>query len=522
MNKAEEVLFASLSDVDRLEYVAKESLYLDVIPTEEGRPVVAWAIDRYYESGGLTAPSVPAIREVWAHVLDDFEIPLSDGTEIEDTIEWAVMHLRSMYAHKQFELFGRATASGMSNADPPDRPELLQGYAADLYGLAQKVSRRADDPRPLRVTDQSLPEFPVAVLPPIYRDVVLEVSRATQTSPDVAGTVLLGVLAVCVTGKAEVMVRAKHVEQLSLYTVVAAESGTRKSPVYATLTDPVYLAEKALADRLEPVRREAAGRKDIAEARVKALRAQAAKAERGSPDTRCLEQAAAEAASEAAAIVVPARVEIIADDVTPEAAVSLLARHGRLGICSDEGGLFGSFGRYTRGDPNYEWLLKGYTGSPMKVHRKGALDEPEVIPRANVAMALAVQPTTLRRVCTDPDFVGRGLVARFLFSLPPNNVGWRKTDVDGPDADVVEMYTGSIQELTVMLAQRAGASTMTLSQQQRPPSATSRRPWSFDSAPAAGTWAARQDWSPGDRSWPGRRCASPASSTSRRVRRPVV
>ena len=258
---------------------------------------------------------------------------------------------------------------------------LYQVYSVEeaAAGFAPPASPpTAPEPKPLRPT-KGVPDFPVSALPPVYRDLVLEVARSTQTAPDVAGTLLLGVLAACCAGRAEVVVRGGYTEPLCLYTVVASASGTRKSAVYSILTGPVYAAEAELEAQVAPLLRDALGRKEIAEQRAANLRRQAAKALRGSEEAHTLEQDATAAAGDAAMINVPVVPGIIHDDVTPEAATTLLAKLGRLGICSDEGGIFGSFGRYTKGDPNIEWVLKGHAGSPMKVHRKGKIDEPEVI-----------------------------------------------------------------------------------------------------------------------------------------------
>ena len=71
---------------------------------------------------------------------------------------------------------------------------------------------------------------------------------------------------------------------------------------------------------------------------------------------------------------------LVADDVTPEAAGTLLAeQNGRLGILSAEGGILGIIaGRYNNNIPNMDIWLKGHSGDPIRIDRKGR--PPEYIP----------------------------------------------------------------------------------------------------------------------------------------------
>ena len=57
------------------------------------------------------------------------------------------------------------------------------------------------------------------------------VAEHSQTSPDMASVIGLGVLSVCLQGKYQVEGTPGYTEQLSLYTAVIASSGERKSGV---------------------------------------------------------------------------------------------------------------------------------------------------------------------------------------------------------------------------------------------------------------------------------------------------
>jgi hypothetical protein len=135
-----------------------------------------------------------------------------------------------------------------------------------------------------------------------------------------------------------------------------------------------------------------------------------------------------EAASQADEIKpVPAYPQLLADDVTPEKLVSLLREQGgRLALMSAEGGVFGMMaGRYGReGGPNLDVYLKGHAGDTLRVDRVGR--EPEYILWPALTLGLTVQPDVIRSLADQPGFRGRGLLGRFLYSLPESVVGTRR------------------------------------------------------------------------------------------------
>ena len=53
---------------------------------------------------------------------------------------------------------------------------------------------------PLTSRKKNLPTFPLEALPNVFRDYVVDVSESTQTAPDMAAVIGLGVLAVCPKG----------------------------------------------------------------------------------------------------------------------------------------------------------------------------------------------------------------------------------------------------------------------------------------------------------------------------------
>jgi hypothetical protein len=97
----------------------------------------------------------------------------------------------------------------------------------------------------LNTEEYELPPFPVKALPPAIGAYVEAVSEHAQITPDMAGTLSLGVLAICVQGKYRIEGNADYYEPLSLYTVVIAPPGERKSSIMSAMTKSLYEYEDA-------------------------------------------------------------------------------------------------------------------------------------------------------------------------------------------------------------------------------------------------------------------------------------
>ena len=160
-------------------------------------------------------------------------------------------------------------------------------------------------------------------------------------------------------------------------------------------------------------------------------------------------------------------------------------------------------GRYNQAaGPNLGVYLKGHAGDLLKVDRRGR--PPEYVERPCLTIGLAVQPEVLRGLAGRPGFGGRGLLARFLYSLPESLVGRRQVGAPPVPPSVTDRYALELQTLAASLAVPAGdngPAVLTLDRQADgaaagPSSATWSRGW----PPAAATWPI----------WPAGRPSSPA------------
>jgi replicative DNA helicase len=139
-------------------------------------------------------------------------------------------------------------------------------------------------------------------------------------------------------------------------------------------------------------------------------------------------------------------------DATPEALAKDLAAAGeRMAIFDDEGQFFEVVaGLYNSGKPNTDLILKSYTESAKDVSRVG--DGHLRLERPALTLGLAVQPDVIEKAMQQPQFVRRGLMARFVVVYAAARAG----AVTGPpvDALVTAAYRTSIVELATELPRR--------------------------------------------------------------------
>ena len=134
--------------------------------------------------------------------------------------------------------------------------------------------------------------------------------------------------------------------------------------------------------------------------------------------------------------------------MTPEALTSLLADNsGRMGVFSAEGGLFGILaGLYSgQGGANIDTFLTAYTGDTIQVDRKGR--KAETIAHPALTLLLMVQPSVLREIMENETFAGRGLLARFLYSLPTSKVGCRQFSTPAIPGTVAQAFADCLTDL---------------------------------------------------------------------------
>jgi replicative DNA helicase len=341
---------------------------------------------------------------------------------------------------------------GIQLAHSDADPAVLAHLAGELADTTTHGGRGWEPPVRFGVAGE-VPAFPVEVLPSWLGEYVAAVATATQTPPDLAGMLALAVLATVAAGAIEAEPRPGWREPLCLFVAVGMDAGARKSAVFTAMTSPVAEFERQQAAAALPGITETAVLRRIADQAAATAEAAAGKAPANQQ-----EEARAEAiarAAEAANLIVPPIPRWLVDDATPEALAGLLASYGRIALLSPEGDVFDQMaGRYNQAGPNLGVYLKGHAGDLLKVDRRGR--PPEYVERPCLTIGLAVQPEVLRGLAGRPGFGGRGLLARFLYSLPESLVGRRQVGASPVPPAVVDRYALELQALAASLAAPAG------------------------------------------------------------------
>jgi replicative DNA helicase len=281
-----------------------------------------------------------------------------------------------------------------------------------------------EPPTPFHEFD--LPSFPLNSLPKALRDFVEAKSTATQTPPDMTGLLALSVSAAALAKRVTIEADNGWTEPVNLYTVTTLDPGNRKSAVFSATVAPLEEFEQEECLRMAPEVQVAMTRYKIAEEALRNAERAAAKAD--PKEREALSLAAEQMAREFSATKVPAMPRFIADDTTPERLSSLLHEQGgRMAVMSPEGGVFDLMsGRYSaNGAPNFEVYLKAHAGDDLRVDRVGRPSEHVKAPA--LVLGLTIQQEVLRGLVNKTTLRGRGLLARFLYSMPKSLVGHRKS-----------------------------------------------------------------------------------------------
>ena len=319
--------------------------------------------------------------------------------------------------------------AGVATDDQAVTPDDLARIDADLArydaitgGAAPADSAPPEWPDPILPGMLRTPPIPPALLPTWLGDMAQAVSDSTQTPPALAVMSGLAVLATVLQRRFEVAPYGDgYTEPLSLWTLSASPSGTRKSAVLSAMLGPLVYWEKLLRDRMRGDIARVNAKRAVAKKRIERLQQDGAKAKDAS------ERAAITAEIEREEIEMPDELRaprLFSGDTTAERLQSMLVEHGeRMAVHSDESGIFLVMaGIYNGGVANLDVFLQGHAGSAMRVDRAGRsahVDQPAL------SFGLLLQPGVLSEVAGSRRFRDSGLLARFLYAMPASNVGTR-------------------------------------------------------------------------------------------------
>ena len=117
--------------------------------------LTGWALEQFFISGRMVAPSIEAMRSTWADELEQHEIVLDGDTET-DSVQWAVADLRANYARLRAEEIIQEFAQAIAAADGPDRVEVFTKYADTMFLTSQSLLSRRNEMEGFRGVEDSL------------------------------------------------------------------------------------------------------------------------------------------------------------------------------------------------------------------------------------------------------------------------------------------------------------------------------------------------------------------------------
>ncbi len=360
---------------------------------------------------------------------DSIEPLIPEGSRNKSMYQWAVCHLKREGNTEDSE---KAFYREAEKCTPPLAEKELQTIwrsATRFYEKKVKTDPSYVDPQefktgipskweePIPFGKYVIAPFPADALPDDIADYVKAVAESTQTPVDMAGTAALAAVAVCCQGKYKIRGKADWVEPLNGYFIVINPPSERKSAVEHSIVKPLDVYEEQYNIRNAGAVEASKMRKRILEKRQKAVEEKVSK---GNADMEELDRIAQEAAD----FEEVRPLQLYVDDITTEKLVSVMsANKGRAALVSSEGGIFDTLaGIYTK-NVNIDVMLKGYSGDPIRVDRIGR--ESENIMDPALTILLMAQPNVLSEVMRNTTFRGRGLTARFLYSMPASFVGTR-------------------------------------------------------------------------------------------------
>jgi hypothetical protein len=295
---------------------------------------------------------------------------------------------------------------------------------------AQRISiAPKDDWTPLSLHDVDLKAepYPINALPPILRDAVIEVQAFVQAPISIVALAGLAELALAGQGQANIKRDEKLISPCSIFGIVIAGSGERKTTLDVHFASVIrkYEAEK----REEAKSDIAAYQADLqAWQSKKAGKLEAIKAaSKANKSTQTLEDDLL--GIEKSKPIEPKVTRLIYGDVTSEQLAYSLAKNWPSGaIISSEAGVV--FGGHAMGSDsvirNLSVLNVLWDGGTHTVDRRTS--DSFTIKNARLTLSLAIQKETLLEFLKKNGDLARGsgFIARFLIAYPESNQGFRQ------------------------------------------------------------------------------------------------
>lgn len=312
------------------------------------------------------------------------------------------------------------------------------------FNLGDKLEEdeRGKWSEPILLNKIIAPPFPPGILPHPIAEAAETVAKSHQTPLGLFGGLALSALASVVGKKYVVQVRRDYDEQLNLYLAAVLMSGGGKSHVFKRVVAPIFEWEQRRRAEVGPRRESAESMEKTILRRIEKKRLAAASATSDEAFLKIQHEIGELEKKIPRKPVIP---QIYTEDSTPEKFAQLMAEqeHEKLSILSDEGGIFDILdGLYGVNGSNIDIFLKGFSMNCFKQERIGRGSIYIKDPLSSIG--LAVQPDVIEDLGKNKKFRGRGLIARFIFLVLRNTLGYRVSDPEPLNWEHVGRYNSMI------------------------------------------------------------------------------
>lgn len=327
-------------------------------------------------------------------------------------------------------------------ASAPAWPPSATNSADSADSAPGGASPKWAPPRPI-VQQVLLPKFPIDTAFPSYlgrlRDYLVAVADCYQVPVDAVALLALPIIALGLSRRFEVEPFPGWREQLSLYVLVLLPSGERKTAVMRNLLAPIYAWQNEVATGMANALRQFENQEEVVRERLDRARKKAAKSQTSDESIDDLSRELAEIEEKK-----PHPPSLVVTDGTAEAiARSLVLNNERTLLAAAEGDALDiMLGRYS-GAPNFGVWLSGHSGDAVDSVRRGR--EADRLKHPALQVALCVQPEAVLDLVGSQAAQGRGVVPRFLISLPESKVGYRELVAPPIPAHLIDYFGTRVQ-----------------------------------------------------------------------------
>jgi hypothetical protein len=307
---------------------------------------------------------------------------------------------------------------GISGATMHEPHEL-----ADLIKTAMQATADTwPEPEQLTDPDHQAP-YPIHALPADLQALVKEIQQYYQAPVPMIATCALSILSSAGQALADVDIDGTLNKPLSLFTLIVAESGERKSEIDKVLSKPLHEWERQqLEDRADEIKAARAAHKAWEAAKRGIEKRIETLASKDQDYSQAADKLAELEANPPPAVLIP---DLIMQDQTPEGMAKALKRYPSICLLSSEAAVvLGGHGMGKDSASRNQGMMNDlWSGQPIKITRAAA--ESFSLHGRRLSAGLAVQQSVLSAFAKDGAARGIGFFARFLITQPDSTKGTR-------------------------------------------------------------------------------------------------